>query len=387
MAQPEAPSDPLINSYLRQLSPQVRSRLLAELERLQQLGEEIPGSQDVIALLRGEFRGTAPAPNRVDAPSRCFFQPLEPVLVERAPERAHAGQISRSSLGPIWSWISEKLLRTMCAEYIEAVKHAIAINDTRGAEQIASAFQTKVSRYVQQMLATAEGTADIRQGLMLYTSSPATFDDLVKLMTVQRVREALTAFTSGLAPKISFAKDESVTKILAGLNKLRGASEEAVPFALTIIEKRLDTRWQIIELATKGTNTREAARLAQMPYALAVQLVLDQIEDKKQMLQYALRKDRMRLAKDLLAEIHTMESALKKRIDLRDSDWGRRLEELMAAVQHALANEVQRLPIDHQHLRHVLESTHLGSPHELMTKVAAVAERGRSVIAKLLPHG
>lgn len=387
MAQPEAPSDPLINSYLRQLSPQVRSRLLAELERLAQLGEDMPGAQDVIALLRGEFRGSAAAPNRMDNPARFFFQPLEPVLVERAPERTHAGQIAQSSLGPIWSWISEKLLPTMCAEYVEAVKHALAVNDGRAAEQIASAFQIKVGRYVQQMLATAEGIADIRHGLMLYTSSPATFDDVVKLMVVQRVREPLAAFAAGLPAKISFAKDDQVTRIVAALGKLRAASEEAVPFALTIVEKRLDTKWQIIELATRSANTREAAKLAQQPFGPAVQMALDQIEDKKQMLVYALRKDRMRLAKELVAEIHTIETAIKKRIDLRNSDWGRRLDELMAAVQHALRTEVQRLPVDHQHLRHVLESAHLASPHELMTRVAAAAERGRSAIARLLPHG
>ncbi len=387
MAQPEAPSDPLINSYLRQLSPQVRSRLLAELERLAQLGDDMPGAQDVIALLRGEFRGSATAPNRMDNPARFFFQPLEPVLVERAPERTHAGQIAQSSLGPIWSWISEKLLPTMCAEYVEAVKHALAVNDGRAAEQIASAFQTKVGRYVQQMLATAEGNADIRHGLMLYTSSPATFDDLVKLTVVQRVREPLAAFAAGLPPKISFAKDDQVTRVAAALGKLRGASEEAVPFALTIVEKRLDAKWQIIELATRGANTREAAKLAQLPYAPAVQMALDRIEDKKQMLVYALRKDRMRLAKELLAEIHIIEGGIKKRIDLRNSDWGRRLDELMAAVQHALTTEVQRLPIDHQHLRHVLESAHLASPHELMTRVAAAAERGRSAIARFLPRG
>ena len=74
--------------YLRQLAPQVRRRLLAELERLHLLGEDIPHSEPLIAALRAEFRNTGQNHYRVGNPSRYFFQPLEPVLVDRAPERA-----------------------------------------------------------------------------------------------------------------------------------------------------------------------------------------------------------------------------------------------------------------------------------------------------------
>ena len=87
MAQPDRASEQL-KDYLAQLSPQVRGRLLAELERLLELGEPIPRTEELIASLRAEF------PNgneRRNEAARLFFQPLEPVLVDGAPERANSG--------------------------------------------------------------------------------------------------------------------------------------------------------------------------------------------------------------------------------------------------------------------------------------------------------
>jgi hypothetical protein len=89
------PSSELLAHYLPQLTPQARSRLPAELERLHLLGDDIPHHEELIGTLRAELRKTGESHHRVGNPSRYFFEPLEPVLFDVAPERAGAGQIAR----------------------------------------------------------------------------------------------------------------------------------------------------------------------------------------------------------------------------------------------------------------------------------------------------
>ena len=43
-------------------------------------------------------------------PQRLFFAPLEPFLVDDAPERKHRGRIARACLDPIWKWICRDLM-------------------------------------------------------------------------------------------------------------------------------------------------------------------------------------------------------------------------------------------------------------------------------------
>src|ERR1700756_788325 len=88
--------------FIQRLKPRTRSCLLTELERLEHCGVEMPGSADILAKLRAEFRKDGSTQNRLANPSRYFFVPLEPFLVDGAPEHANSGRIPRGSLAPIW---------------------------------------------------------------------------------------------------------------------------------------------------------------------------------------------------------------------------------------------------------------------------------------------
>ena len=67
--------------FLQRLTPVTRSCLLTELERLELCGVEIPGSADIQAKLRAEFRKDGSSQGRAGDPARYFYAPLEPVLV------------------------------------------------------------------------------------------------------------------------------------------------------------------------------------------------------------------------------------------------------------------------------------------------------------------
>ena len=84
-----------LQKYLRELTPEARTLLAAELERARARGEEPPGAALILEELRSEaFAGRKPP--RPSHPQRLFFTPLEPFLVDDAPARKHRGRISRA---------------------------------------------------------------------------------------------------------------------------------------------------------------------------------------------------------------------------------------------------------------------------------------------------
>jgi hypothetical protein len=101
---------------------------------------------------------------------------------------------------------------------------------------------------------------------------------------------------------------------------------EGLPFALALVAKQLKTFWQLIRLATKAAPSKNAVDIAATPYAIAVAMVLDQLEDKGKTLRAALKDNKVVVARDLLADLYDAEFALRVRIDYLDrSDWGLRL--------------------------------------------------------------
>ena len=85
-----------LQEYLQRLSPAARGNLLTELERLELCGAEIPGAASIIEILRAEFRSNGQNLKHRSPPGRYFFAPLEPLLVDSAPEHANTGAICPS---------------------------------------------------------------------------------------------------------------------------------------------------------------------------------------------------------------------------------------------------------------------------------------------------
>jgi hypothetical protein len=364
--------------FLQRLSPLTRSCLLGELERLELSGIEMPGSADLQARLRAEFRQDGTTANRTSNPSRYFFTPIEQLLIDGSPDHANLGRISRASLTPIWEWICRDLLPTMARDYTTKMKDLIASDKQREARQVASNFQTKVAKAVEGTLATPDGVQQAHIKLKAYTASPTVFDDLTKLTQALRAREAIAKFDESLPDRIAEFDDAQVKKMTTLLDNFRNKNPESVPFALTLVAKRLKEPWQILRLATKPARSKYAADVAATPYAIAVQMVLDQIQDKRIALRVALKSNRVVTAKRILADIYDTEYAMQVRIDrLEGSDWGRQLHAVMDAIATMVETEVSRFPDE---VEHVLGSRRLRSHRSLTDRLTYLAWKGRDAI-------
>ena len=364
--------------FIQRLTPLTRSCLLTELERLEHCGVAIPGSADIQAKLRAEFRKDGSTRNRVGNPSRYFFAPLEPLLVDGAPEHANSGRIPRGSLAPIWEWITRDLLPTMARDFNAQMKELIAAGRQKEAGQAAAAFQTKVVKYLESTLGSPEGAKQTRARLAAYTAARSAYDDLVKIMCALRARDALAKFNAALPAKIVKFDNSLVHKLTQLLHSFAKNYADAVPFALALIANRLKTIGQLIYLATKAAPTKNAADVAVTPYAIAVSMVLDRIDDDRTALRIALKSNRVLIARELLMEIYDTEFVLQVRIDqFEQSEWGKRLRTLMEEIAALVEEEVSRFP---EKVGHVLGSRSLRSHNSLAGRLTYLAWQGRGAV-------
>jgi hypothetical protein len=358
MTTPQADSAGRIREYLSRLTPLARSSLLTEIERLQLYGEDVSAFAPILNALRAEFRKSGETSHRLGNPSRQFFKPLEVLFVDRPPEKANAGQISRGSLSAIWDWINHELLPAMARDYGETITKALVGGHSTQANQIANGFQTKVVKSLEGMLGSRDGEKSAEQGLAHYTSSHACLSELKKILLALQMREALVAFSAALPPRIDHFEGATVARVHALIEGLVAKHPLGLPFGLTIVMKRLERPWQIVLLAIQASHGRTAEDIARTPYGIAVSMVLDHLDDRHSLLKQALKASRVEAAKGILSDIYDIEDRLHDRIARFDeSEWGRRLEAFMASLAAELDAEYHTLPGDDVHgdLHHVLE--------------------------------
>ena len=366
-----------IRKYLGHLTSQARSSLLVEIERMQMYDEDISGFEIILAELRAEFRKSGEPQNRIGNPSRFFFKPIEALFVDRSPERANSGQISRGSLSAIWEWINHSLLPSMARDYCERMKQVIVKDNQDEARLIVAGFQSKVIKTLEGYLGSERGIADVRSGLGQYTGSRASFDDLMKILSALRLRDAIVAFNDALPPKVDDFGGEALARIRVQLDALVAKHPEAMPFALTMVTKRLKVPWQLARLATKVAHSKSAAEIAATRYAISIPMVLDHLDDRRIDLSHALKSNRIAIAKDMLTDIYDIEHALRVSIDrIEETDWGRRLDAVMAAVASDLKTELQSIP---DNLHHVLGSLALHRHHAEPAGLAFLVKKGRNL--------
>jgi len=370
--------------FLQGLSPPTRNNLLTELERLELCGVEMPGSSDIQAKLRTEFRKDGAGQNRMANPQRYFFAPLEGLVVDGAPQHGNAGRIPRGSLAPIWEWITRDLLPTMARDFNAQMKDLIAADKRREAKQAAAVFQTKVFKSLENTLASPDGAEQTRAKLATYTAARSAFDDLVKITCVLGARDALAKFDDALPESLLKFDNAVVDRMTMLLDDLAKANAAAVPFAIALIERRLKRPWQLMRLATKAATSKDAADVAATPYAIAVTMVIDRLEDHGAALRIALKHNRVAIARALLADIYDTEYAMQVRIDrFAESAWGIRLRALMEAIAAMVAAEVSRFP---EEVGHVLNSRSLHSHDSLAGRLTYLAWKGRDVLTNGATH-
>ncbi len=362
--------------FVQRLSPLTRSCLLTELERLELCGVDVPGSTDIQAKLRAEFRKDGSTQGRAPTASRYFFEPLDPLLADG--EHENAGRVTRGSLAPIWEWITRDLLPTMARDFEAQMKDLIAADKQKEARAAAAAFQIKVVKSLENTLGSPDTAQNACAKLATYTAARSTFADLQKMMRALRARDALAKFDGALPAQISKFDDALVARMTALLGAFGKDHPDAVPFAMTLIARRMKTSWQLIRLATKAAATKNATDVAATPYAITVSMVLDRLDDKRLALRIALKNNRVLVARQLLTEIYDIEYALQVRIDqFEDSDWGKRLRALMDAIANLVEAEVSRFPPD---VGHVLGSRRLRSHNSLAGRLTYLVWKGRDAV-------
>ena len=113
-----------LRDYLAQLPPQAQALLMREFERTIERGEDATVATLVLEQLRKVVRGTDEETRaRTDDPARLLFRPIEPFLVEsNFPIRL--GQIRRTSLLPVWQWLSRDGAPEQAREFDAALAQA-----------------------------------------------------------------------------------------------------------------------------------------------------------------------------------------------------------------------------------------------------------------------
>lgn len=334
-----------LRQYLRELKPEARALLVSELERSLLRGDETPGAELVLQELRRNARESGRPSQRIGNLPRLFFRPLEPFLVDDVAAHKHPGRIARVALDPIWEWICRDLLPGEAKAVTEEVSRAISAGDEPRTESLVRGFQDRVAQRMQEALDAAATDEKARRRIFVQIATPRAAEDVKAILDVLRTRDALSALATHLPSHIKALADAQLEGVKALLDARAAAEPQLLLHAMLLVMSRLAAPWQLIRLATKAAASDIAARVAETPYAGAVEIVLAEVERMVGELKSELRSGRGVAVGALLKAIHDAVRGARTEINLQvESAWGRQLAALRVDISNLLKGEIESMP-------------------------------------------
>jgi hypothetical protein len=95
--------------------------------------------------------------------ARMFFGPVEPFLIDDAPDHKRAGRISRVSLEPIWEWIGRDLIPAEAKALGDDINRALLAKDRVKAEQRTRALHDRALLRIREAMASVTGDDKARR--------------------------------------------------------------------------------------------------------------------------------------------------------------------------------------------------------------------------------
>ncbi|HEY1746664.1 MAG TPA: hypothetical protein VGG11_07880 [Xanthobacteraceae bacterium] len=341
-----------LRDYLRTLKPEARAMLIVELERDLLRGEDVAGSQLILQELRRTIRAAGQKVPRIGDASRLFFAPLEPFMINDAADHNRVGRIARSSLGPIWEWIARDLMPAEVKAMVADINRALFDDDRLKAEQLMRTLHDRVMLRIIEVVVGARNDENAHRRLAAQIGAQRAVETIATLVKILACRDVLPTVAQRLPaimPAFEREQVDLVKALLTGATAQKTAEGAAANkndiflYGLVLVVGRLAEPWQLVRIATRAAASRDENRVAETPFAVAVDIVLGDLECMLNDVQAGLKVRRQvtPLVRTICAAVHGTAAELSFSTD---SHWGRRFAVIRGDLANLLKTGIEQAP-------------------------------------------
>lgn len=326
----------LLQSLLAGLPPVAAARLAKAVEVDRLAGGLVLPHDLILNALRPMLRQV----ERTPTPLRLFCRPFEDLVSTQAPKEKLKGRIARTSILPVWTWLSKTLLPEAAAAYMSETKALI----------IARRFDDALARAAQfWVLASQAMTGAIaadRKAVRALLLSDAVLGDAEEIALLLSAGAGIGEIQRLLPRLVPHLNEETLWALRDVHDRLAASNADAAPYVAVVAMNRLVHPWEALKLPQLITHQTQDTLISSTDMGLAGDLLFADIELHGSAVRNARHPmfDEKSLI-DHLAHFTELSSSIVKEIDIRrDGKWGKRLMKDRAAIAETMDGFMERAP-------------------------------------------
>ena len=259
----------LLKNFLGGLSGDSAARLASAVEADRLLDGHVLPHEAILASLRAALRDTDAI--RTPTPLRLFCRPFEDILSSAPRKIKQKASIARSSLLPVWLWLSRDLLRAKAESYITDTKALIVARKYDEAARRAESFWPEATAALQAGLKTPAARTMLGDALIV-----ADAQEMALLLPasaeILRIQDVL------VRPVLQF-NEELVWQLRAIYDELVTRMPDVAPYVAVVAMNRLELPWQALRLPIQICRQHRDTLISKTDMGLVGEIIFTRMEN------------------------------------------------------------------------------------------------------------
>jgi hypothetical protein len=326
----------LLQNMLGKL-PETAAAKLAQAVEMDRLMDGRMPHDAILAGLRPSLH--AGASSRTQTPLRLFCQPFEDLLVSSARKEKQKAVIARSSVVPVWSWLSSNLLPEEAQNYFRAAKALILAGRLDDADARVRSFWTLAGVAMREALAGEPGLSAARKRL-----KDDEIADAREMALLLLEGEEMLKIQERLPKPLPHLTEEIVWQLRESYDALILRNPDVAPFVAVVAMNRLQRPCEALRLPLSISRQSGDALISKTDMGLVGEILFARMDALKAAIMST--RHPMFDAELLLTQVGSfaeLSSAVVKAIEVRrDGEWGQRLLKDRAAIGEVMDGFMER---------------------------------------------
>ena len=337
-----------LSAFLGRLAPPTAVKLATGLERARLMGEEgLPYDLIMSSLRPALEKCEGPRPGLSD-PLRHFCSPFEGLLVDRRDPVGHARQILRTSIDPVWLWLSRELLPDALPDLTERIIEHTLADDIDALESSVAVLHASCSAALLSVMEETRKDVAQRRKLERQLGGDDILEDARLMGEALTVAPFLLEVEKTLPNKFDSLDDDQVALVSEIYKDASDVSPEHAIYVPLVLMSRLSAPWQVLRLARKVAGLGNDAALNRSGLSELGEIFLHEIEDIADRFegQRPGKTDLNRMACDIKRFASISQGFIGEIDTRRVSDWGHRILAARAKLSASITEEMSRFQQD-----------------------------------------
>lgn len=262
-----------ISSYLSGLGTGAVQMLVNSIERARDNGDADPALNLILEAAQKLLLSPEEKAGLLARTKRFFFEKLDDFLVDQTPGWKHVARISRTSLDPIWDWMSgEMFAEEFHARGLDDEATVLRLSDS-ALRDCVDAYRDQCMQRLSDILSDASSSQKMTQHFISQLGGEDVFEDLADIVYYDRIEPLLTRFTQSLPDVIDKINDQGEKSLIKRIQLFIHQRPDDHHWVFASLMPRLASPCLLAEIAVKLGGSDDIRKIEQSCGDTALSLI------------------------------------------------------------------------------------------------------------------